>query len=147
MSILIGFIYPNKKENTKLFDYCFSLEKILIRNSIQKRKSKTDKITKISRDIAKLGVNKTKGSLINKIIDQYKISQNSAIISLVPNNFYCFGGYWIEKFKPGTFESIFYKESKKVINEFKDFKDQIDEFLYNFDSEYKSIEKEFNNLF
>ena len=69
---LIGIIYPSKKENTKLFDYCYSLEKILSRNSIQKRKNLSLKVKSISKDIAKVGVSKTRGVLINKMIDQYK---------------------------------------------------------------------------
>ena len=151
---LIGIIYPTKKENTKLFDYCYSLEKILSRNSIQKRKNLPLKVKSISKDIAKFGVSKTRGSLINKMIDQYKNSKKSFIINLFPNKFYCFGGYWIENLKPGTFESIFYKKSQKAINEFKDLKDEVDVLLNNINSEYKTIKEEyktikeeFNNLF
>ena len=29
-------IYPSKKENTNFLDYCYSLEKIISRNSIEK---------------------------------------------------------------------------------------------------------------
>ncbi len=147
ISSLIGVFYPHKKESTKLFDYCFSLEKILSRNSMRKTKIVNGKIISISKDIAKFGVSKTRGNLIHKIIDQYKTSKNSSIINFVPNNIYCLGGYWIEKIKPGTFESIFYAKSKKAINEFKDLKDEVDEFLDNINKEYKIIEKEFNNLF
>ncbi len=147
ISVLIAFFYPSKKENTNLFDYCFSLEKILSRNSMQRRKSITGKVKSISEDIAKFGVSKTRGTLIHKIIDQYKTSKNSSIINLVPNNVYCIGGYWIEKIKPGTFESIFHEKSKKAINEFKDLKDEVDGFLNNINLEYKIIEKEFNDLF
>ena len=82
---LIGIIYPSKKENTKLFDYCYSLEKILSRNSIQERKNLPQKVKSISKDISKFGVNKTRGGLINKIIDQYKNSKDSLIIKLTPN--------------------------------------------------------------
>ncbi len=147
ISILISIFYPTNKENTKLFDYCYSLEKILSRNSIQKRKNVSPKVKSISKDIAKFGVSKTKGVLINKIIDQYKSSKNSQIIKFVPNNLYCFAGYWIEKVNPGTFESIFYAKSKKGINEFLDLKDQLDGILNDFTSEYKIIKKEFNSLF
>ena len=31
-------IYPSKKENTNFFDYCYSLEKIISRNSFEKSK-------------------------------------------------------------------------------------------------------------
>ena len=32
-------IYPSKKENTNFFDYCYSLEKIISRNTVEKNKS------------------------------------------------------------------------------------------------------------
>ena len=144
---LIGIIYPTKKENTKLFDYCYSLEKILSRNSIQKRKNVSLKVKSISKDIAKFGVSKTRGVLINKVIDQYKISKDFFIIKLIPNKLYCFSGYWIEKVNPGTFESILYSKSKKIINEFKDMKDEVDGLLNEINSEYKFIKKEFKSLF
>ena len=144
---LIGIIYPAKKENTKLFDYCYSLEKILSRNSIQKRKNVSHKVKSISKDIAKFGVSQTRGFLINKMIDQYKTTKDLQIIKLIPNNLYCFSGYWIEKLKPGTFESIFYSEIKKEINEFIDLKDQVDGVLNEINSEYKFIKKEFKSLF
>ncbi len=144
---LIAIIYPTKKENTKLFDYCYSLEQILTRNSIQKRKNGSLKVNSISKDIAKFGVSKTRGVLINKMIDQYKITKDTHLIKLIPNKLYCFSGYWIEKVTPGTFESIFYSKSKKAINEFKDFKDEVDGVLKDINSEYKFIKKEFKSLF
>ena len=144
---LISIIYPSKKENTKRFDYCYSLEKILSRNAIQKRKNVSLKVKSISTDIAKFGVSKTRGGFINKIIDQYKTSKDSQMIKLIPNKLYCFSGYWIEKVNPGTFESIFYSKSKKAINEFKDLKDEVNGVLNEINSEYKFIKKEFKGLF
>lgn len=144
---LIGIIYPTKKENTKLFDYCYSLEKFLSRNSIQKRKNLSLKVKSISKDIAKVGVSKTRGVLINKMVYQYKTTKDLQIIKLIPNNLYCFCGYWIEKAKPGTFESIFYSEIKKEINKFIDLKDQVDGVLNEINSEYKLIKKELKSLF
>ena len=144
---LIGIIYPTKKENTKLFDYCYSLEKILSRNSIQKRKNLSLKVKSISKDIAKVGVSKTGGVLINKMIDQYKTTKDLQIIKLIPNNLYCFSGYWIEKVNPGTFESIFYSRSKKTIYEFKELKDEVEGVLNEINSEYKFIKKEFKSFF
>ena len=144
---LIGIIYPTKKENTKLFNYCYSLEKILSRNSIQKRKNVSLKVKSISKDIAKFGISKTRGRLINKMIDQYKTSKDSRMIKLIPNNLYCFSGYWIEKLKPGTFESILYSKSKQEIDKFIDLKDEVDEVINEINSEYKFIKKEFKSLF
>ena len=144
---LFGVIHPTKKESTKLFDYCYALEKILSRNSIQAKKSFSGKAKSISKDIAKFGIGKTRGNLIYKIIDQYKTSKNSLIINLVPNEIYCLAGYWIENIKPGTFESIFYEKSKTKINEFKDLKEEVDGLLNDINSEYKTIKEEFNNLF
>ena len=145
--ILIGIIYPSKKENTKRFDYCYSLEKILSRNSIQKKKNVSLKVKSISTDIAKFGVSKTRGGVINKMIDQYKTSKDSQMIKLIPNKLYCFSGYWIEKVNPGTFESIFYSKSKKAMNEFKDLKEEVNGVLNEINSEYKFIKKEFKSLF
>ena len=144
---LIGIIYPSKKENTKLFDYCYSLEKILLRNSIQKRKNQSHKVTLISKDILKFGVGKTKGFVVNKMIDQYKNSNYSQIKKLFPNSVYCYAGYWIENINPGTFESIFTAKSKKAIDQFKDLKEEVDDILIDINSEYKTIRKEFKNLF
>ena len=141
---LIGIIYPSKKENTKLFNYCYSLEKIISRNAIQKNKNASSKFSSISKNITKFGVSKSRGILINKSIDQYKISKNSQIIKIVPNKLYCLLGYWIEKKSPGIFESIIYEKSKKAINEFKH---EVDGILNDFNSEYKGIKKEFNSLF
>ena len=84
---LISVIYPAKKENTKLFDYCYSLEKILSRNSIQIRRNASTKVKTISKDISKFGISKTRGRLINMMIDQYKTSKNSQIIKLIPNKY------------------------------------------------------------
>ena len=144
---LIGIIYPSKKQDTKLFDYCYSLEKILAKNAIQNRRDVSYKVKAISKDILKFGVSKTRGGLINKMIDQHKTSQNSQIIKLVPNRVYCYAGYWIESANPGTFESIFFKKSKEAINELKDFKDEVDVILNDINSEYKVIKKEFNSIF
>ena len=144
---LISIIYPSQKENTKLFDYCYSLEKLLSRNSIQNRKSVSQKVKTISGDILKFGVNKTRGYAIKNMIDQYKNSKNSQILKLVANDVYCYAGYWIENVNPGTFESIFLTKSKKAINEFKDLKDEVDGILNEINSEYKFIKKEFNSFF
>ncbi len=133
----IGIIYPTKEENTKFFDYCHSFEKIISRNLIRKKKNLSREAEFISKNITKIGIRKSQGVLIKKIIDQYKNSNNSLIISFLSSDFYCFGGYWIETVKPGKFESLLYENSKKKINEFNNLKDEIDGFLNNLNSEYQ----------
>ena len=144
---LIGAYYPSKNENTKLFDYCYSLEKIVSRNSIEKRKTISEKVKSLSKDISRFGVSKTRGSLINKMINQYKTSKNSFILNLIPNKVYCFSGYWVERVIPGTFESVIYNVGKKKINEYRELKEEVDGLINNFNSEYKNIRKEFNSIF
>ena len=140
-------IYPSKKEDTNLFDYCYSFEKILSRNSIEKSKNLSKKFKPFAKDITLFGTNKTKGSIVNTIIDQYKNSKNLFIIKFLPNQIYCLAGYWIEEVNPGTFKSIFYEKSQQKINEYKDIKKEVDAFIKDINSEYKSIKIEINNLF
>ncbi len=140
-------IYPSQKENTNLIDYCYSLEKIISRNSIEKSKILSKKYKTYAKDITLLGSEKTKGNLVNKIIDNYKNTKKLTIISFVPNRLYCLFGYWIEEVNPGTFQSIFYEKSKQKINQYKNFKREVDEFIRDINSEYKSIQKEIDQLF
>ena len=140
-------IYPSKKENTNFFDYCYSFEKIISRNSVEKSKNISKKIKSFAGDITLFGTSRTKGALANKIIDQYKNSKKIFVISFVPNQIYCLAGYWIEEAKPGIFQSIFYEKSKQKINEYKDIKMELDEFIDDINLEYKSIKKEINNFF
>ena len=144
---MIGVYYPSKKENTKIFDYCYSLEKILFRNSIKNRKNTSEKVKSLARDISRFGVKKTRGSLMNKMINQYKTSKNSLIFNIIPNKIYCFSGYWVEKVMPGKFESIIYNKGKQKINELREFKEEVDGLINNFNSEYKNIRKEFKSIF
>ena len=148
--LLSGFlitIYPSQKEDTNLLDYCYSFEKILSRNSIEKSKNLSKKFKPFAKDITLFGTNKTKGSLVNKIIDQYKTSKKLFLITFVPNQIYCLAGYWIEEVNPGTFKSILDKKSQQKINEYKDIKNGVDEFIKDINSEYKSIKKEINKFF
>jgi len=115
-------IYPSKKENTKFLDYCYSLEKIISRNTVEKNKNVSKNFRPLAKDIALFGTKKTKGTFANKIIDQYKNSKKLFIITFVPNKIYCLAGYWIEVANPGKLESIFYKKSKQKINEYKNIK-------------------------
>lgn len=140
-------ILPSKKENTNLTDYCYSLEKILSRNSLKKSKNIQNKYKSFAKDITLFGTSKTKGEFVNKIVDQYKTSKKSFAIALVPNKLYCLGGYWIEAINPGTFQSIFYKKSKEEINKYKNIKKEVDVFIRDINSEYKSIEKEIKDFF
>ena len=140
-------IYPSKKENTNFFDYCYSLEKIISRNSLVKSKNLSKNFKSLAKDIALFGTNKTKGAFANKIIDQYKNSKKLFIVTFVPNQIYCLTGYWIEIASPGKFESIFYDKTKQKINEYKNTKKQVDEFIKEINLEYKSIKKEINDLF
>ena len=140
-------IYPSKKENTNFFDYCYSLEKIISRNSVEKSKNLSKNFKPLAKDITLFGTNKTKGKLANKIIDQYKNSKKLFIVTFVPNQIYCLAGYWIEVANPGKFESIFYKKSKQQIDEYKNIKKEVDDFIKDINLEYKSIKKEINNFF
>ena len=140
-------IYPSKKENTNFFDYCYSLEKIISRNTVEKNKNLSKNFRPLAKDIALFGTKKTKGTLANKIIDQYKNSKKLFIISFVPNQIYCLAGYWVEELIPGKFESIFYKKTKQKINIYKNTRKEVEEFIKENNLEYKSIKKEINGFF
>ena len=140
-------IYPSKKENTNFWDYCYSLEKIISRNTVEKNKNLSKNFRPLAKDIALFGTKKTKGILANKIIDQYKNSKKLFIISFIPNQIFCLAGYWIEEVSPGQFESIFYEKTKQKINEYKNTKKGVDEFMKGINLEYKSIKKEINDFF
>ena len=140
-------IYPSKKENTNLFDYCYSFEKILSRNSLEKSENLSKDLKTLAKDISLFGAKKTKGAFARKIIDQYKASKKLFIISFVPNEIFCLTGYWIEGVNPGTFKSIFYEKSKQKIDEYKVIKKEVNEFIKDLNLEYKSIKKDINELF
>ena len=140
-------IFPSKKENTNIFDYCYSLEKIISRNTLEKSKNLSKNFKPLAKDIALFGINKTKGTFANNMIDQYKNSKKLFIINFVPNQIYCLAGYWIEEVSPGKFESIFYEKTKQKINEYKNTKKEVDEIIKGINLEYKSIKKEINDFF
>ena len=140
-------IYPSKKENTNFFDYCYSIEKIISRNSVEKNKNLSRNLKPYLKDFSSFGTNKTQGALVNRIINQYKTSQKSNIITFVPNRFYCLAGYWIETANPGIFQSIIYEKSKEKINKYKNKKKEVDGLIRDINLEYKSIKKEINKLF
>ena len=112
-----------------------------------KSKKLSKNLKPLVKDITLFGTKKTKGNFANKIIDQYKNSKKLFIITSVPNQIYCLAGYWIEEVSPGKFESIFYKKTKQIINEYKNSKKEVDEFIKEINLEYKSIKKEINDFF
>jgi len=144
---LFGVIYPNKKEGTKLFDYCNSLEMSLSRNSLKRRDNLSKGVKSITNDVLNFGLSKSKGKLLINGIDKYKKSKNFLILTLIPNELYCLIGYWIEEVKPGMFESIILEKGKQKINEIKDMEDEFDEFLRDANSEYKNLKKDFDSFF
>ena len=140
-------IYPSKKENTNFFDYCYSIEKIISRNSVVKSKNLSKNFKPYLKDITSFSTSKTQGALVNKIIDEYKIAKKAYILSIIPNKFYCFLGYWIEEVIPGAFQTVIYEKSKQKINQYKNTKKEVDAFIKDINLEYKSIKKEINDFF
>ena len=140
-------IYPSKRENTNFFDYCYSLEKIISRNSVEKNNYLSKNFKPLAKNITLFGTNKTKGTFATKIINEYKNSKKLFIVNFVPNQIFCLAGYWIEVANPGNFESIFYNKSKQKINEYKNIKKEVDEFIKDINLKYKFIKKEINDFF
>ncbi len=140
-------IFPSKKENTNLFDYCYSLEKILFRNAINKSNNASKKIKDFANDIIYFSTEKTRGQLVNEVIDQYKNSKKIFIITFISNKIYCLMGYWIEEVNPGTFTSILYEKSKQKIKNFKNIEEEAEEFIEDITSEYKKIKQGIYDLF
>ena len=139
-------IYPSKKENTNFFNYCYSLEKKISRNLVEKSKNLSKNFEPYAKNLTLFGTKKTEGALVNNIIDQYKISGKSNIIIFVPNQLYCLTGYWIETAKPGIFQSIIYEKSKQKIRQFNNNKKELDAFIKDINLEYRSIKKEINDF-
>ena len=149
---LFGLIYPSKKENTNLTDYCFSVEKIVSKNTFESKNNIDGKTKIIARRIASIGVENSRGRLTTKIIDNYKSESDNSFAKLVPTKIYCLVGYWIEKFQPGTFESIFFEAIEEVVEETyqeirDDLEDNINNLINDFNKGYKSLQEEFNNIF
>ena len=140
-------IYPSKIENTNFFDYCYSLEKIITRNSVEKNKNLSKNLKSLSKDIILFGTNKTRGTFANRIVNQYKNSKKLFIVTFVPNQIYCLAGYWIEVANPGKLESIFFNKSKQKINVYKNIKKEAEEFIKGINLEYEYIKKEINDFF
>ena len=75
-------IYPSSRENTNFFDYCYSLEKIISRNSVEKNENLSKNFKPLAKDITLFGTKKTKGTFAKKIINQYKNTNKLFIINL-----------------------------------------------------------------
>ena len=89
---------------------------------------------------------------MKNIIVTFKSESDNSLAMLIPTKIYCLGGYWIEKFKPGTFESIFYETIQVVLEETytelkEDVEDNLNNLINDLDKGYKSLQKEFNNIF
>ena len=149
---LFGLIYPSEKENTNLTDYCFSLEKIVAKNTFENKENIDAKTKIIAKRLASFGVENSRGDLTKKIIDTYKSESYDSFVKLIPTKIFCLGGYWIEKFKPGTFESIFQEAIEEAVAETyeeikEDIEDNVNNLIYDFNKGYKSLQEEFNNIF
>ena len=149
---LFGFIYPTEKENTKLTDYCFSLEKIVAKNTFESKKNIDGTTRMIAKGLASFGMENSGGDLTTNIIDTFKSESDDSLVKFIPTKIYCLGGYWIEKFQPGTFESIFYEAIEEAVEEtYSDLKEDIENNVNNLINDlnkgYKSLQKEFNNIF
>ena len=149
---LFGFIYPTEKENTKLTDYCFSLEKIVAKNTFESKKNIDGTTRMIAKGLASFGMENSGGDLTTNIIDTFKSESDDSLVKIIPTKIYCLGGYWIEKFQPGTFESIFYEAIEEAVEEtYSDLKEDIENNVNNLINDlnkgYKSLQKEFNNIF
>ena len=106
----------------------------------------------IAQGLASFGIDNSRGDLTTKIIDSFKSESDNPLVKIVPSKIYCLGGYWIEKFRPGTFESIFYEAIEEVVEETysdlkEDFKDNLNNLINDFNEGYESLQKEFNNIF
>ena len=149
---LFGLIYPTEKENTKFTDYCFSLEKIVAKNTFESKKNIDSSTRMIAKGLASFGIENSRGDLTKNVIDTFKIESDDFILKLIPTKIYCLGGYWIEKFKPGTFESIFYEVIEKVVEDTytdlkEDVKDNVNNLINDLNKGYKNLQKEFNYIF
>ena len=148
---LFGLIYPSEKENTKLGDYCYSVEKIIGKNTFESKNNIDDKTKMIAKKLTSFGVENSRGALTIKTIDSFKSESNNYFIKLIPTKVYCLGGYWIEKFQPGTFESIFFEAIEEVLEEtYKDIKEDIEDNVKNIINDFNkgsnSFKEKLNNI-
>ena len=68
-------IYHSKKENTNFLDYCYSLVKIISRNTVKESKNLSKNFKSLAKGNILFGTNKAKGTSAHKIIYQYKNSK------------------------------------------------------------------------
>ena len=149
---LFGLIYPSEKENTNLTDYCFSLEKIVAKNTFESKNNLYGTTKTIAKGLASFGIENSRGNLTKNIIDTFKSESDDSLVKLIPTKIYCLGGYWIEKFQPGTFESIFYEAIEEVVEDTyselkEDIKVNVNNLINDLNKGYESLQKELNNIF
>ena len=75
-------IYPSKKENTNFLDYCYSLEKIISRNTVEKNKNLSNNFRPLAKDIALIGTKKTSAQITNYKLDELQEKPCIAVINL-----------------------------------------------------------------
>ena len=68
---LFGLIYPSEKENTNLTDYCFSLEKIIAKNTFESKKDLDGTTKMLAKGLVSFGMENSRGNLTTNIIDTY----------------------------------------------------------------------------
>ena len=81
-------IYPSKKENTNLFGYCYSLERILSRNSIEQSKNLSKKVKSFAKDLTLISANRSKLVPLNDKIKISELDRISVIENAVHNRNY-----------------------------------------------------------
>ena len=96
-------IYPSKKENNKLFDYCYSLEKIISINSVEKNKNLSKSYKTFAKEIT---------SLIN-----IKFPRNYLLLLLYLINFFVWQDIGLRRYIQEHFNLFFMrKANKELIN-------------------------------
>ena len=132
--------------------YFTKKRKIISKNTFESKNNIDGKTKIIARRIASIGVENSRGRLTTKIIDNYKSESDNFFVKFVPTKIYCLGGYWIEKFQPGRFESMFFEAIEEVVEETyqeirEDLENNINNLINDFNKGYKSLQEEFNNIF
>ena len=110
---LFGLIYPTEKENTNLTDYCFSLEKIVAKNTFDST-NKIDGTTKmIAKGVASFGVENSRGDLTTKIIETFKSESEDSFVKLIPTKYIVLVDIGLKSFNLVHLNQYFMKQLKK----------------------------------